>query len=260
MPVIYDTIGDSYSNTRKADERIVDWIVRLLDVRPGSRILDIGAGTGSYAIALADRGFEVVALEPSTVMSAQSPDHPRVTWVTGSAEDLPFDASSFAASILILCIHHFSDLQKALQEAQRVAGSSPVLVFTYDPSAIDDPWLFEYFPDFRDQILEAFPSMDRIASCFAFSRELSVHSFPLPHDLKDSFAGAAWRDPERYLDQEFRDGTSAFRRLDSATCEACLARLRADLESGAWDEKHSAVRSLAEYDHGYAFMLALERM
>jgi hypothetical protein len=74
--------------------------------------------------------------------------------------------------------------------------------------------------------------------------------------LKDSFAGAAWRFPERYLDQEFRDGTSAFRQLDSIACEACLARLRGDLESGVWDQNYPAVRSLFEYDHGYTFILA----
>lgn len=256
MPAIYDTIGGTYGDTRRADERIVNRIVQLLDLPPGSRILDIGAGTGSYSFALADRGFEVTALEPSAVMSAQASDHPRVSWVAASAECLPFDSSSFDAAILILCLHHFADLQQGLLEAQRVAGPGPILIFTYDPAAIEGPWLFEYFPVFRNLIRDSFPSTDDIASHFTPPDKVSVQPFPLPHDLKDAFAGAAWRYPERYLNQEFRDGTSAFRQLDAVTSEACLGRLRDDLESRAWDQKHSAVRALTEYDHGYTFILA----
>ena len=98
MSAIYDNIGDTYSQTRRADERIVDQIVRLLDLPVGSRILDVGAGIGSYSLALANRGFNLTALEPSEVMSNQSESHERVSWVTGEAENLPFGDASFDAA------------------------------------------------------------------------------------------------------------------------------------------------------------------
>ena len=256
MPPAYDTIGDTYSETRKADSRIVDRIIQLLDLPAGARILDIGAGTGNYSFALAERGFTVAALEPSTVMSDQASYHSHVTWITGSAERLSFEKSSFDAAILILCIHHFSDLQSALREAQRVTSGGPVLIFTYDPLAIDEPWLFEYFPVFRLQIQKAFPTISVISACFDSELSVQEHPFPLPHDLKDSFAGAAWRYPERYLDQEFRDGTSAFRQLDPVTAGACLTHLAGDLKSGRWDRRYSEVRKLNVYDHGYTFLVA----
>ena len=256
MPAIYDTIGDTYSKTRRVDGRIVDRIVELLDLPVGARILDVGAGTGNYSVALADRGFLVTALEPSTVMSDQALDHPGVTWVTARAEDLAFSESSFDAAILILCIHHFSDEQKALGEIQRVVNGGPVLIFTYDPEAIDAPWLFDYFPVFRTQIRDAFPAIDRIENCFDSECSVEEYPFPLPHDLTDSFAGAAWRYPERYLEKDFRDGTSAFRQLDAATTEVSLKHLRDDLENGEWDRKYAEIRTLEEYDHGYTFVLA----
>ncbi|MEZ5328822.1 MAG: methyltransferase domain-containing protein [Verrucomicrobiales bacterium] len=256
MPAIYDTLGNTYSRTRQADERIVDRIIQHLGLKPGSRILDVGAGTGSYSFALADRGFEITALEPSKVMTSQASDHPRVSWVTASAESLFFESASFDAAILILCIHHFTDLAQALTEVQRVVGGGSILLFTYDPSAVETPWLFDYFPIFRTQIKKAFPSADCIAASLDSGRKLSFHPFLLPDDLKDSFAGAAWKYPERYLDQSFRDGTSAFRQLDPEIGQTCLDRLRGDLESGSWDQKYSKIRSLSEYDHGYTFILA----
>ena len=256
MPVIYDTIGDTYSHTRRPDERIANRIVQLLALPHGARVLDIGAGTGSYSLGLADRGFDVTAVEPSTLMSAQASPHSRVSWVTASAESLPFDSSSFDAAIMVLAIHHFADRKQAFSEARRVVNHGPILIFTYDPSAIDGPWLFEYFPEFRAQIETVFPSTDHIISSLSSRGEVSSHPFPLPHDLKDAFAGAAWRDPERYLDKSFRDGTSAFRILDPEIIKVRLERLRSDLGSGEWDKRYSYVRSLNEYDHGYTFIVA----
>ena len=213
MNPIYQKIGSGYSATRRSDSRIVDRIVELLDLAPGSRVLDVGAGTGSYASALTKRGYQVTALEPSSVMREQAEEDSSVSWVEGSAESLPFADDSFDAAILILCVHHFTDLPAAFAEVRRVVPVGPVVIFTYDPAAIENPWLFQYFPIFREQIQSSFPQMELIRSfirdCFAGAawRRL-IRSSPISssydHDLSDGFAGAAWRYPERYLEQEYQ--------------------------------------------------------
>ena len=254
MPAIYNKIGTGYNTTRGADFRIVDRIVELVDLPLGSRILDIGAGTGSYSRALGDRGYEMTALEPSSVMRDQADESLPISWVEGSAESLPFANDSFDGAILILCIHHFTDLTIAFTEIRRVVASGPVVIFTYDPAAIEDPWLFDYFPIFREQIKNSFPSVERIRDSFDICGSFHVDSFPLPHDLADGFAGAAWRYPERYLNREFRDGTSAFRQLDALLCKKGLSALADDLQTGCWDSRYGDIRSRNEYDHGYTFL------
>ena len=47
---------DTASRPCHADPKIVDAIVELLGVPPGSAIADVGAGTGNYSCALARRG------------------------------------------------------------------------------------------------------------------------------------------------------------------------------------------------------------
>ena len=75
---LYDSIGVGYSETRRADPRIVRGLCEALDLPDSATILDVGAGTGKYSRALADRGFTVLAIEPSEVMRAQSIPHRRV--------------------------------------------------------------------------------------------------------------------------------------------------------------------------------------
>lgn len=253
MTAKYDSIGTTYNATRRADPRIVDRIVALLDLPQGSRILDVGAGTGSYTKELAGLGYTMTALEPSSVMRAQmNMDFP-CEWVEGVVESMPFSDSAFDGAILILCIHHFTDMAAAFSEIRRVVPNGPIVIFSYDPDAVETPWLFEYFPAFREQIQQSFPSVKAISDCVKSNDSIRATPFPLPHDLADGFAGAAWRYPERYLDKDFRDGTSAFRQLDDAACRKGLAALRHDLQSGAWDARFGAIRSLLEYDHGYNF-------
>lgn len=67
-------------------------IARHLAPRPGMRVLDLGAGTGRWATALASwYPISVVAVEPSTAMRARS-RCPRM--LGGHATALPFAAAT----------------------------------------------------------------------------------------------------------------------------------------------------------------------
>lgn len=241
--------------TRGADPRIVDSICKFLALPRGARVLDVGAGTGNYARALADQGYLVTALEPSRVMMEQADTDDRIRWVQGCAEKMPFADAEFDAVILMLSVHHFTVRSDAFREIHRVTGGGTVVVFTYDPQAVESPWLFRYFPTFREDIRKAFPPGQELTSFLADHGEVALHEFHLPPDLLDGFAGAAWRTPERYLDQDFRNGTSAFRQLPADVCEQGVNHLREDLASGTWDREFGHIRSLETYPHGYTFVV-----
>lgn len=82
--------------------------------RPGMRVLDVGAGTGRFALAVAERGADVHCVEPSATMRsallvklAQRPAlWPRVTVSAGQAPGLgvdgPFDYAYLAGSLQFL--------------------------------------------------------------------------------------------------------------------------------------------------------------
>jgi SAM-dependent methyltransferase len=135
----YDTLGAGYTGVRRPDPQIAAQIHAALG---GARtVLNVGAGAGSYEPT--DR--HVVPVEPSATMRAQRPAHlaPALNAVAGA---LPFDDDSFHAAMAVLTVHHWPDADAGLRELRRVT-SGPVVILTFDGSALEDFWLNDYAPE-----------------------------------------------------------------------------------------------------------------
>ena len=86
----------------------------------GSRVLDVGAGTGRVSIALAELGCEVVALDPAVAMLGvlrSKSATALVRIVGGEGARLPFQRGAFDAAIFARALYVMADWQGALREA-----------------------------------------------------------------------------------------------------------------------------------------------
>lgn len=252
---IYNSIGQQYSKTRIPDIRIVNKLIDLLNLPTGSTIADIGAGTGGYSFALANQGFIVNAVEPSIVMQKQAVKHPQVKWFTGYAENLPLTDKSVNGVVSILAIHHFSHLQKAFQEMQRIIRNGAIVLLTFDIRLAPKIWLYNYFPFLWEDALRFLPLNEQI-NLIEINTKRRVEAIPLllPHDLSDLFTAAAWRRPELYLQPEVRAGISSFALANQDLIEQGVQLLTADLRSGEWTQKYGDIQNLTEIDIGYRFI------
>jgi ubiquinone/menaquinone biosynthesis C-methylase UbiE len=258
MVPVYDAIGTGYGTSRQADARIVGAVLRLLAPAPGATIAEIGAGTGNYSRALADRGYLIKAIEPSAVMRSQVIPHPHVELVEGASEAIPLPDDSVSSVVNILSFHHYSEPMQAMKEMARVAGSGTILIFTFDPRACDRPWMADYFPSIWDRAFEVFPPLSEIVSLLeaVTHRRAEIKLFLLPHDVTDLFFGAGWRRPEIYLKEEIRANMSAFALADPEAVKVGITRLSSDLASGEWRRQHGAILGTDMLDVGYRFLKA----
>lgn len=245
-PRIYDCIGVGYARLRQPDPRIARQIHAALG--EAKTVLNVGAGTGSYE----PRDRDVIALEPSKEMVAQRATGPVVR---GVAESLPFRENQFDAALALLTVHHWVDARAGLRELTRVARR--VVVFTFDPDWTGRFWLIrEYVPaviEFEDGRA---PGIAMVADALGGAR---VEHVPVPHDCTDGFQAAYWRRPERYLDPRVRASISTFAQIPDAVLAPGLARLEADLASGAWADNHADLLRREEMDYGYRLLVAEER-
>ena len=254
---LYNSIGKNYNATRKSDPRIVRQLLDLLDLPPNSTIADLGAGTGNYSRAIAEAGYEVVAIEPSEVMRNQAIPHPRVNWIAGSAEQIPLGDRAVDGVVVMLALHHFRDLEQGLREINRISRFGKIVLFAFEQAKISDFWLTEYFPYFIRDTLATFPSTQEIARSLGriSQKEAIVIPYLLPPDLSDLFAASGWREPKIYLDNKVRKGISSFAKMPANELETGLYRLQADLDNGVWIEKYGYLRSQNKYDAGYRIIV-----
>ncbi|MBD2096999.1 class I SAM-dependent methyltransferase [Trichocoleus sp. FACHB-591] len=253
---LYDVIGKGYSQTRRRDPQITATLLEILAPSQASVVIDIGAGTGSYAIALAEQGYQVLAVEPSATMRSQAIAHPSVHWSDAVAETLPLPDGVADAAIMMLAFHHFSDPQQALREIARVTGNGPIILFTYDPEKITDFWLTQYFPSFVADVESTFLPISTLISTLQSitGNQVRVQTFPLPHNLSDAFAAVGWARPGMYLDSRTRNGISSFAKIDKTELNQGLSRLQKDLETGRWNQAYGYLRQQSRYDVGYCFI------
>jgi SAM-dependent methyltransferase len=242
---IYDTIGATYTSTRRPDPRIAAQIHAALG--DAETVIDVGAGAGSY-----EPPQTVLAIEPSAVMIAQRPAGAAPA-LQAAAESIPLGDDAADAVMALLTVHHWTDLEAGIAEMRRIARRR-VVVLTWDQSVTREFWLLsEYLPEasaFDDT--RAVP-LDRMAALLGATR---VDPVPIPHDCIDGFAAAYWRRPEAYLDPVVRAGISMLAQTGEEAIAPGLSRLADDLSSGRWHDRHADLLDLDATDVGYRLLVA----
>jgi SAM-dependent methyltransferase len=241
---LYDTIGATYTVTRRTEPRIAARIWAALgDART---VLNVGAGTGSYEPS--DR--DVTAVEPSALMRAQRAAG-AAPCVAATAESLPFADQCFDAAMAVSTVHHWQDPIAGLREMRRVARR--VVVFTYD--ATETGWRRRFWLT-RDYLPEVTVPVGR-PSLTEQARAIGARIEPvlIPWDCADGFFEAYWRRPEAYLDDHVRRGISVWARVGPEAEQRAVRSLRDDLASGRWAERNRDLVALDAAELGLRLLV-----
>ncbi len=137
-----------YLNTMKYIEKYLS---------PGTKIIEIGAGTGRYSIALAEKGYDVTAVElvPHNIeiMKKKVESHHNIKIYQGDACDMSaFESETYDIVLLLGPMYHLfndEDKHKALNEATRLAKTNGVIFASY---CNNDTSVYKFF--YKNRALE----------------------------------------------------------------------------------------------------------
>jgi len=193
----YDFLNDLLSLGRtKAWRRVVTSIIAP---KPGMKILDIAAGTGSSSRPLVDKGAEVIALDFSQGMIEQGrKQNKNIKFVQGDASKLPFEENSFDVTTISFGLRNTSSTEIALKEALRVTkdgGRIVVAEFSHPVNPIFKKIYLNYLMKALPVIVK---KISKNPDAYIYLAE-SIRAWPdqaeLASIMRDSgFKSVAWQD------------------------------------------------------------------
>lgn len=119
--ISFDRAAEVYDATRSLPAPLMEASVdRLARALGGGRALEIGVGTGRFAVPLQERGIRVVGVDISSKMIAKAREKGAPDLLLGSATHIPFRERAFRSTIAIHVLHLIREWPAVLREIARV--------------------------------------------------------------------------------------------------------------------------------------------
>lgn len=186
----YDLVNDLLSLGRtKAWRRATTAIIAP---KPGMRILDLAAGTGSSSEPLAKAGADVIPADFSEgMLAAGRKVRPHLPFTKADALNLPFEDGSFDLLTISFGLRNTNDTEKALKEALRVVKKGGRLVVAEFSSPTWRPFRTIYI----NYLMRALPAIARRTSsnpdAYIYLAE-SIRAWPDQKALASKIEAAGW--------------------------------------------------------------------
>lgn len=187
----YDLVNDLLSLGRtKAWRRAT---TAIIDPKPGMKILDLAAGTGSSSEPLAKAGADVIPADFSEgMLAAGRKVRPHLPFTKADALNLPFEDGRFDLLTISFGLRNTNDTDKALKEALRVVKKGGRLVVAEFSSPTWRPFRTIYI----NYLMRALPAIARKTSsnpdAYIYLAE-SIRAWPDQRALAAKIEAAGWR-------------------------------------------------------------------
>jgi ubiquinone/menaquinone biosynthesis C-methylase UbiE len=226
MKIDYDRLALEYARHRTTHPGVLSELIKSGGLDESSKVLEVGCGTGNYAVAVRSLvGCKVWAVDPSEMMLSKGRERSaEINFALGKAESLDFPESFFDMVFSVDVIHHLSSQLDFFREAYRVLKSSGKVC-----TVTDSEWIIRhreplsvYFPETVEIELRRYPrieELEQIMMQIGFT-EVKESMVEFPYELHDVQA---------YSDKVF----SSLHLISKEAFEFGIERMERDLRSGS---------------------------
>ena len=197
VAAMFDAVAEKYdiSNDVLSLGQTRRWrksVVKAIDIKPGERILDLAAGTGTSTEPFAKLGADAVACDFSLGMLTVGKKRlPHLNFVAGDALNLPFADNSFDAVTISFGLRNVADTKRALQELYRVTkpgGRMVICEFSHPTFSLFRKVYMEY-------LMKALPAVaTKVSSnpdAYVYLAE-SIRAWPNQQELSEIVTDSGW--------------------------------------------------------------------
>jgi demethylmenaquinone methyltransferase/2-methoxy-6-polyprenyl-1,4-benzoquinol methylase len=199
VAAMFDEVAAKYDRTNDVlslgqDRRWRRAVVGALDVRPGERLLDLAAGTGTSTEPFADAGVLAVPCDFSLgMLRVGRRRRPDLGFVAGDATNLPFADGAFDAVTISFGLRNVGDVDAALAEMRRVTRHGGRLVIC----EFSHPTWAPFRTVYTGYLMRALPTVARRVSSspdsYVYLAE-SIRAWPDQRGLAERIAAVGWSD------------------------------------------------------------------
>ncbi len=186
----YDLTNDVLSLGRTRQWRRA--VAAAVDARPGERILDLAAGTGTSSVPFQQAGASVVACDFSLgMLDVGRERNPQISFAAADALHLPFRDDVFDAVTISFGLRNIADTTAALRELRRVTKPGGRLLVCEFSHPTNGPFRTVYL----EYLMRALPPIaNRVSSspeAYVYLAE-SIRAWPDQKGLATLVQASGW--------------------------------------------------------------------
>jgi ubiquinone/menaquinone biosynthesis C-methylase UbiE len=210
----YDQLAAEYARHRRVHPMVLKELFDAGRLGPGSRVLEVGCGTGNYIHAICQAvGCRGWGIDPSEGMLARAREaEAGVAYSQGKGEKIDFLAGAFDLVFSVDVIHHVVDRRAYFAEAWRVLDQARRFC-----TVTDSEWIIHhrrpltaYFPETVEVELQRYPRISDLEALLAETgfTHIEARTVEFPYVLTDlqAYRERAYSSLHLITEEAFRQG------------------------------------------------------
>ena len=197
VAAMFDEVAERYDLTNDIlslgqDRRWRHAVVDAVDPKPGEKVLDLAAGTGTSSQPFADHGAQVVPCDFSIgMLQVGKSARPHLAFTAGDGTKLPFADDTFDAVTISFGLRNIVDPDAGLRELLRVTRPGGRLVVC----EVSHPTWAPFRQVYIEYLMRALPPVARTVSsspdAYVYLAE-SIRAWPDQAGLARRITAAGW--------------------------------------------------------------------